>query len=204
MIKQHALWILTLSIVGCNSMKNIAGTYSSDNDLMVNHILQIEKDGNFRYYSKGDLLDVSGNGTWHLSAQGDLVLKSDQTLRPGVIDFVEDRNPSKVGFNIKVLDENGKPLSHAAVTLNGNSKHGFNVDENGLGRYKTSALKSLSINFLGEEYRYVLNNPNSNYIVLTIRLQSASIMYFDNEIWEVKRKKLIGRDNLILKKEKKD
>jgi FlaG/FlaF family flagellin (archaellin) len=126
-------------------------------------------------------------------------LKSDPSLRSGVIDFVEEVNSSSEGLSIKLIDENGQPLSYASVTVNGNNANGFNVDENGYGSYETTDLKSMTINYLGNQYEYVLTKPRANNLILTIRLQSEAIMFFNNEVWKVQRKKLVGKNNLILR-----
>jgi hypothetical protein len=167
---------------------------------MAKHTLYIKENGTFEYHLKGDLLDVSSNGTWRLLDQKELILESNKSLRSGVIDFVEEINSSTKKVNIELMDENGQPLSYAAVTVNGKSANGFNVNENGSGSYETTDLKSLTINYLGSQYEYVLTKPKTNKLILTIRLQSEATMFFNNEVWKVQKKKLVGKNNLTLRK----
>lgn len=198
MIKKYTCFIILLATLGCNPMKNIVGNYSSDKKSMVNHTLLINQDGTFDYHLNGELIEASSNGTWHLSDQKELILKSDKALQPGVIDYIEEINSSTELLSVKLIDEDGQPLSHAAVTLNGDNTNGFSVDENGYGSYELTDLKSLTINYLGNQYEYVLSNPEKNKLILTIRLQSEESMYFNNEVWKVQKKKLVGKNNLTL------
>ncbi len=190
---------MLLSIIGCHSTKNIIGNYSSESKLMTNHTLSIKENGNFEYQLKAELLDVISYGTWSLSDQNELILKSDSSLRSGVIFFVEEINSSTEVLNIRLINENGQPLAYASVAVNGNNVNGFNVDENGNGSYEVANLKSVTINYLGNQYEYVLTKPRTNNLILTIRLQNEATIFFDNEVWKVRRKKLVGKNNLILR-----
>lgn len=166
---------------------------------MTNHTLSIKENGNFEYQLKAELLDVISYGTWSLSDQNELILKSDSSLRSGVIFFVEEINSSTEVLNIRLINENGQPLAYASVAVNGNNVNGFNVDENGNGSYEVANLKSVTINYLGNQYEYVLTKPRTNNLILTIRLQNEATIFFDNEVWKVRRKKLVGKNNLILR-----
>lgn len=200
MVKKCAYCILFFGMIGCNPMKNIVGNYSSsDKKSMVNHSLIINQDGTFDYHLKGELIDASSNGMWHLSDQKELVLKSDKLHQPGVIASIEELNSSTEALSIKLIDEAGQPLSYAAITLNGDNTIGFSVDENGYGSYEITDLKSLTINYLGSHYEYALSNPEKNKLTLTIRLQSERSIFFNNEVWRIERRKLIGKNNLTLR-----
>jgi hypothetical protein len=196
--KKYAYYIILMSTFACNPMKNIVGNYSSDKKSMVKHSLIINQDGTFDYHLKGELIDASSYGTWYWSNQKELVLKSDKSFQTGVIDYIEEFDSSTESISVKLIDETGKPLSYAAITLNGENIKGFSVDENGYGSYEITNLKSLTINYLGTHYEYLLSNPEKNNLILTIRLQSEESMYFNNEVWKVQKKKLVGKNNLTL------
>lgn len=194
MIKKYAYWIMLLSIIGCKSSQSIVGNYSSVGKWMRGKYLFIKEDGAFEYYEYDELYPTS-YGTWQLSNKEDLVLKSDESLRCGVLDFIEEIDSLTERLTIKLIDENKESLPGAAVTVNEPSKRkGFNVDENGYGSYEISDLKFLTIGYLGVEYEYVLTNPKANKLILTIRLQTGETIFLNDELLKVRRKSIYWGD----------
>ncbi|MBL7976952.1 MAG: hypothetical protein JNN12_01330 [Bacteroidetes Order II. Incertae sedis bacterium] len=200
MIKYVANIMILLGMLGCNPTQHIVGNYYSDNKSIINRVLKINQDGSFNYYAQGDLIDASSFGTWKISYDKKLILNSDESLKTGVIDCVEEYSSPIELLSVKLIDEGGLPLGYAGVLLNEDGTNGFAVDENGYGSIKFNDLKILTISYLGNKYEYILSNPKNNKLTITIRLQSNESIFFNNEIWKVRKNKLINNNNLILRK----
>ena len=203
MINKLTVWFMLLVIAGCKSTNIVTGHYYSDPKSLSNHTLFLEENGSFQYDLSGELSDAQSNGTWRLSGSKELILASNDSLRPGIVQSVEKTDIVRQGFSIKLTDAGGEPLPYASVTVN-DEHNGFNVNGVGYGSYQIDGLKSLTIYFLGEEYQYILENPSTNVLTLAIKLHSEKTLFFNNEAWKLQGEKLIGKDGLTLIKSTKE
>lgn len=200
MIKRFIYWGVVVWLLSCNSSRVINGTYKSTIDLYsFVHSIELVENSTFIYNITGGLINQTSEGIWVYN-DSVLILKSNPDLKPGVIDIIEKIDFSSDSFNIKVIDENGNPLSFAAISINGNTEYGFDLDENGIGKHESFELKSLTTHYLASNYNCKLKDPKSNNIELKIRLESEDSFHFENEIFKVKNRKLIGKNDFKLKK----
>jgi hypothetical protein len=196
MTKYTAILILTLVILGCQSSRSLTGSYSSKNTL-VTHSLELNADSTFYYTLNGGLLEQNSRGVWSITDLGDVVLNSDSSYMSGIIK-ITGQNTTDEYLRFRITDKIGNPLSYAAVILNNNEQAlGFSLDKNGEGKVDLIDLESIQINYLGEIYKHTVTNK-SNHLQIRIRLKDNTKVYFRNEIWKVRRKRLINTAKIIL------
>jgi len=199
MFKQSKFLIFLIFLVGCFPKKGYIGTYySKKNNTMMFHTLLLKEDSTFFFSERGHLVDAKSNGFWSVTGSGDIILNSEDSLKPGVIKVKEKIVLPKEFIEINVVDELDLPLPYASIVLNENLSEGYNLNENGRVNFGYLSIKSIRVHFLGGSYDYKVDDSNSNLFVLKIRLEKESIIYFDNELWKFKGGILIDQNHLIL------
>lgn len=200
-MKQIFILLLILVLVSCHSSKKVAGIYSSKH-LLTNHTLELKADSTFIYLLEGGLLNQNSEGVWSINSLGNIVLNSYESLKPNIT-YVAVENKPIDNLKVRIVNELDNPLPYASVVLNDDELNlGFSLNENGDGECKFVRLKTIKVNYLGEEYYHSIidDNDNANCILIRVRLKKISQLYLEREKWKVKGRKLINNANLVLTK----
>ena len=160
--------------------------------------LTLNKDNTFKYRQVGGLYDSKSEGTWELKNKK-IVLTSDSTFKSGII-FSQEKMISDSKTKIIIFDDEDNHLAIAGVTVNNQKSIGWNTDDNGVVLIPRKDVSQISVYYLGEEYSYLVKDIGVNEITLKIRVNELSKTYFENEIFILKRDRLINEYKQVLKK----
>jgi hypothetical protein len=195
------LVLVPLLTICCNSHQNVLtkNQYFThiDDETKYTQQLILFNNGKFKYTFEGSLIYGKSEGSW-LQNGKKIFLSSDEKYKTGIINSTEKRTNARSGVFIK--DVQGNPLGYAFITFDSINNKGITVDQNGYANLdKITIGRKIQIYYIGDVYTYHIKNPESNYFEFEIRLKDYSLMFFENNEWNLKKNKILSPDGELFK-----
>jgi hypothetical protein len=186
-VKYTLLFLLLVSCGVKNSLNKDSFFISEVNE---SRKIILHEDYTFEYLNKEKLSNQYSQGKW-LKRRDTILLKSDSRYKTGVINFQENIIEGQ-NIKITVLNSNNHTITNAGITINENENTGWNTNEFGYVAIPKQEIKSITIHYLGTKYFYSVNDKQSNFFKLQIRLENLEFKYFNNENWILKKRALVS------------
>ena len=193
---------LSILFLTCKSTFNIENnnTYINEGKGYITKV-RLLKNGEFEYYFKAELSEQISKGNWKKFSDT-IILNSFDYFKTGIVGVEESQNKSGDESKITISDLNGDFLIDAGITINEISNIGWKIGNFGFAIIPKQKINSITIYYLGREYKYNVLNPESNHFNFKIRIDDLSYEFFENEKWLLKGNLLISPANEILKLKK--
>ena len=190
------IFIIILFCLSCNQFKynRLVGKYKYIQPNFYYGEMELKADSIFNFYYQAGLMSSHVTGKWNLD-NNKLILNSSMQPDTDSILVQESYNENQSQIKIYVRDKKEEPLGAAFVYFNNDTKIGVACDDDGnLFIPDTLRLNSIHINYIGEIYNYAIKFPNSNNFNIHVNFNPKYEWYrfFINEIWDIKKKKIIN------------
>lgn len=192
------------SLSSCINKKIIPGSYF-DKSLGHELVLEINLDTTFLYLCKGCMSWDSISGNWRLSNRK-LTLNSFLSLE-NTCSFFEEKicDTCQDGIDIKVIDFESKADIQGAIISTfkqGNIFTKVTTNNKGIAVIKDQKIDSVRVDYVGfDSIVFTPNDDTQKLFVINMKSEELSRAVITNEVWKVKKGKIVSPKGFILKKQ---
>ena len=203
-LKYLFLYVLTTILIsGCNNKifkKNeleIEFIYRSS---LVKSSIKLKNDGTFSYRHNAESSETITKGYWILKDNNEIILNSYNDYLTDTIIVKELDKVKSDTVTLRVYDfYYNKPTDYATLKFN-DSDSILQLDDNGEIKFKkTKDFKLLNISTFRKSYTYQIKDTNCTTFDINL-YENSNYEFFNNELVEIKNRKLIRKKDMIYKK----
>lgn len=185
--------IIGLLVFSCGSLElNDSSNSFIDKTEVLTTRLELNNDNSFTYRNYGHMTNQLSAGRWRRSGN-DIILKSREEFKVG-IKHVSETNIEIDSTKIQLFEDAESPVLGATIVIDDNYDQSLVTDRSGTVILHENNLRKIQISFLHHTFSYNVKHSTSNSFQFQLDFDTLGKKYFDNEVWKLRGKTIIGPD----------